>query len=184
VAETLSDVPLAEPVEPTIAGVWRHGKLLVMHKGATLPDRCVKSNRPAGGRRLRRDLHWIHPVVYLAFLGSPLVFIILYALLRKHAVIEIGLSAEWFAKRRRVLVVSWVLILASAVTVFVALATAEGAGTPYTILTGVALLCAGLIYGTMGARTVAATMITDDYVWLKGVHAGFLAELPAWRHLP
>jgi hypothetical protein len=102
----------------------------------------------------------------------------------QHAVIEIGLSAEWFAKRRQVLVVSWVLLLASALTVFVALVTAEGSGTPYTILTGVALLCAGVIYGTTGARTVAATMITDDYVWLKGVHAGFLAELPAWPRLP
>lgn len=42
-------------VDPS-GGVWRDGKLLVMHKKAVLPDRCVKCNQPAGGRRLKRSL--------------------------------------------------------------------------------------------------------------------------------
>jgi len=37
--------------------LYRQGKLLVMHKQAVLPDRCVKSNQPAHGRRLKRKLY-------------------------------------------------------------------------------------------------------------------------------
>lgn len=50
-------VLLTEPAETESWGVWRHGRLLVMHKRATLPERCVKSNQPAYGRKLKRNLY-------------------------------------------------------------------------------------------------------------------------------
>ncbi len=62
--------PFAVGAEPKVVGfpgLWRQGNLLVLHKAAPLPDICVKSNLPAS-RRLKRNLQWHHPAVYLALL--------------------------------------------------------------------------------------------------------------------
>lgn len=40
-------------------GVWRNGNLLIMRRNASLPERCVKCNRPATHSRLQK-LSW-HP---------------------------------------------------------------------------------------------------------------------------
>ena len=48
-------------IESTSEGIWRSGNLLVMRKGAQLPDRCVKTNQPAYGKRLKLLLQW-HPL--------------------------------------------------------------------------------------------------------------------------
>jgi len=52
-APRVPDYPTAEFVEesvppavPVEIGVWRDGHLLVMHRRALLPERCVKSNGP------------------------------------------------------------------------------------------------------------------------------------------
>jgi hypothetical protein len=50
------------------------------------------------------------------------------------------------------------------------------------IIIGPFVLLAGAIYGVVAARMVAPTRITDDHLWLKGVHADFLAELPVWPY--
>ena len=38
--------------------MWRDGKLLVILRGEPFPDRCIKTNLPAEGRRLKQGLHW------------------------------------------------------------------------------------------------------------------------------
>lgn len=110
VADAIVDAAVVENY-----GLWRKGNILVMHKNVQLPDRCVKSNAPTN-RRLKRNLSWHHPAVFLSILISPLIYIILALILRKTANIYIGLS--------------------------------------------------------------------DEHVWLKGVHPEFLADLPAWPHIP
>jgi hypothetical protein len=42
----------------------------------------------------------------------------------------------------------------------------------------------GAIYGLLAARMVVAQRISDDYVWLKGVHPAFLEDLPVWPYIP
>ena len=93
-------------------GLWRDGQILVMEKTAELPDRCVKSNRNADWK-LRRKLSWHHPALYLLiFVGGVLPGIFLFAfvalIIRQTASIHIGLTDEWFTKRRRVMFFSWV----------------------------------------------------------------------------
>ena len=41
---------------------WRHEKMLVVRKGAELPDQCLKCAAPARGYRLSRSLSWHKPV--------------------------------------------------------------------------------------------------------------------------
>jgi hypothetical protein len=166
-------------------GLWRKGNLLVMHKRAVLPDRCVKSNRPAHGRRLRRRLYWHHPVVFLALVLNVLIYIALALALRKTATIDIGLSKEWFAKRRRAIIVGWTLVLVSVMAVVLGLVSIHRIPLSGLLIpSGVALFLGGAIFGLIAARMVAPQRITDHYVWLKGVHRDFLNELPDWPYSP
>ena len=70
-------------------GVWREGNLLVMHKKARLPGRCVKSNAPAE-TWLRREVHW-HPAwLNFLILPFPLIYVLVALFFRQSAVIQIG----------------------------------------------------------------------------------------------
>ena len=80
-----------------------------MQKNACLPARCVKSNQPIEGRRLKRKLTWFHPLIYLSLAAGLLILVILVLVLQKKATIYIGLSQEWWHKRRRALWIGWLM---------------------------------------------------------------------------
>jgi hypothetical protein len=172
---------VAEAVDPQrlAGGVWRDGRCLVMHKQARLPDRCVKSNQPAGGRRLRRTLSWHHPVIYVAILAGLLIYIILALVLRQTATVYIGLSDEWAARRRRRIILAWSLVLLGCLLVPAAAFLAESRPRALSlVLLSPPLILGAAFYGLLGARMVAPVRITQDYVWLKGVHPDYLAAQP------
>ena len=75
-----SENPYAPPLTAPIVydaeivadtALWRQGNVLVMRKGSQLPARCVKSNQPTD-RRLKRNLYWHHPAIYLTILFGRL----------------------------------------------------------------------------------------------------------------
>ncbi len=165
-------------------GLWRKGNILVMHKNVQLPDRCVKSNAPTN-RRLKRNLSWHHPAIFLSILISLLIYIILALVLRKTANIYIGLSDEWFARRRNAIAVGWLSALAGIAMFVIGIAAIERSDIlPWLILVGIFVFFFGLIWGLVRARMVSPERISDEYVWLKGVHPEFLADLPPWPHIP
>jgi hypothetical protein len=88
-----------EGVRPAAAMIWRSDKLLVAAPGAELPDRCVKCNAPAGGRRLKRTLYYHHPAIYLLLLCNLIIFAIVALIVRKRAVLQIGLCEHHLARR-------------------------------------------------------------------------------------
>jgi hypothetical protein len=165
-------------------GLWRKGSLLVMRKNAPLPARCVKSNAPTE-RRLKRSMYWHHPAIYLSILISILIYVILALILRKSATIYIGLSDEWFAKRHRAMLVGWLLFLASIAMIIVGIGMLDQSDAfPWLIAASPLVFLFGAIYGLLGARMVAPVRISDEYVWLKGIHPSFLADLPEWPYQP
>ncbi len=185
-------VILAEAADDSqwAAGLYRKGDQLVMRKDAYLPARCVKSNQPVEGRRLKRKLSWFHPLIYLSLLAGVLIFAILAIVLQKRATIYIGLSPEWFRKRRRALWIGWVmglLGLATLIGSIVILAAFEDRAAWVGLaglLSSLVLIFAAAIYGSAASRMVSPVRITDDYVWLKGIHPDFLADLPPWPYRP
>jgi hypothetical protein len=171
------------PTGPPFAGLWRQGKLLVMHKLAPLPDICLKSNLPATGR-LKRKLQWHHPAISITILAGLLVYVILALILTKRATIQIPLTDEWFAIRLRRILFAWGLGLVSIVLLVAGIAFVDqGEATVPAIaimLAGV-LFLAGLIYGQYAPALVSPKRMTDDYIWLKGVHPDFLDRLEVWQ---
>jgi len=190
---SLSENPYAPPLtEPVVyeaeivdsQGLWRKGNILVMWKGSQLPARCVKSNQPTD-RRLKRSLYWHHPAIYLSILISIWIYIILALVLRKSATIYIGLSDEWFAKRHRAMFIGWLLVLAGITMFVLGVGSVDRSHTfPWMLLASPFVFVGGAIYGLLAARMVAPQRISNDYVWLKGVHPDFLADLPEWPYHP
>jgi hypothetical protein len=173
---------ILEPTD-TDEAIYRDGRLLVMHRNAVLPDVCIKSNQPAHGRRLRRRLYWHHPAIYLTILIHVLIYIIVALVIRKHAVIQIGLSKEWFGRRRRAIAVGWLLAVAGIAIVVGSSCFLDDRLHPSLALgipAGFFLFITGAIYGVLASRMVATTRITDEYIWLKGICPEFLLGLPPW----
>jgi hypothetical protein len=171
-----------QPLHP-LAGLWRQGNLLVMHKSAPLPDICVKSNQPAT-RRLQRKLQWHHPAVALSILIAVPVYVILALVLMKRATIMLPLSDEWYERRKRRLIFAWgsgLLCLGLIVVGFVLGVQVDNGGYLLLSLMGFVGGIAALIYGQYACAMVRPTRITDQYVWLKGVHPDFLQRLEAWQ---
>lgn len=161
---------------PSSPGLWRDKSKLVMSKDASLPDRCVKCNEPAGGLRLKRRLAWHHPALYILIFVALLIYLIVALILRKTATVEIGLCEDHMAKRRKAVVVTWLLVLLGVCGFIGSLVSNDGT---YALI-GVVLLIAGIIYGIVAARVVAPAKIDDRFVWLKGVNEDYLDALPAW----
>ncbi len=164
--------------------LYRQGRLLVMHKKAVLPDRCVKSNRPAAGR-LKRKLAWHHPAIYVTIPLNPAIYVGLALLLRKRATVYVGLSDEWFRKRRRAITVGWTLFIGGLAMLIVGIASAaQHRWVAPAIPLGLLVALAGAIYGLRVAVIVRAKQVTNHFIWLAGVHPDFLASLPLWPYQP
>jgi hypothetical protein len=167
---------------PEQGGVWRSGRLLVMRRDAQLPPICIKSNEPATGW-LKRKLSWHHPLVFAALLLNVLAYIILALVMRKQATIYVGLSDEHFRRRRRAIVIGWLLAL-SGIGLFVAgiaLAANVPRGEDMVFLvftTAMIVLVVGCVWGIRGAQIVAPKRINDSFLWLKGAAPAFLERFP------
>ncbi len=151
---------------------------MVMHLDATLPDRCVKTNLPAHGKRLKRNLTWHHPAWYLLVLLNLFIYVLVAICIRKQAKLQLGVSEHYLKKRTRLIASAWVLFLAGILMLFVGLTDYEN----YGALSGIGMVScfASMILGVIAGNVVTPTLIQDDLIWLKGVHPDYLATLPDW----
>jgi hypothetical protein len=175
---------LAEGVAPVSAvGLWRMDKQLVTTSEAPFPDRCVKCNGPADGFRLKRSLFWAPSIYYLLILLSVPIGLIVVMLVRKKAVLHVGLCENHRAARKRDLLIGWCGALGGilvVVTAGVALSSTNSAVAGVMLLVGILAFLFCLFYGLAKAPVVKAAKITKENVFLKGVNRDFLAGLPEW----
>jgi hypothetical protein len=159
---------------PGGAGIWREGKKLVTRSETPFPDRCVKCNQPANGFRLKRVLYWQHPAYYLLLLLNVLILLIVVLIVRKKAILHVGLCEAHRQQR-------WTAIVACLVGIFVGLALIVG-GVIYTsawaMVGGILVCLAGLIWGAVKGRTIAASKIDKENVWVSGAGRAFVGEFP------
>ncbi|HTV42258.1 MAG TPA: DUF4339 domain-containing protein [Candidatus Sulfotelmatobacter sp.] len=162
---------------PSAASLWRNNGRLVARSETVFPDRCVKCNAPAGGFLLKRTLYWVHPAYLLLLLCNLIVLLVVYLIVRKKAVVHIGLCEQHRWKRK-----IGGIIAGSSVGLGIALlgcAAAFNSG-PF-LAAGLVVLFGGTVTGGLMARTIAPTKIEKEYVWLAGVHRDFIANFPEWN---
>jgi len=171
--------PIKPPSDPASGGVWRQGKLLVMGREAILPERCVKTNLPAEGRTLRRDLSYYPPWVAVLILLNILIFAAVAVIIQKRATIHIGLCEERIAKRWRTIVISWMIVICSVCLGVTSLLMIDYSELAIPMLLVSIFTCVvGGLYGVLASRIVTASKIDKTHIWLRGVCPEYLAELP------
>lgn len=180
--QTVSELPT------NVSGVWRSGKILVMHRDAQLPDICIKSNEPTQGYRLKRKLVWHHPAIALTILLNVIIYIIVAAIVSKRATVMIGLSPQWQAIRRRRISIGWGGFLGGLVLAGVGLAMLgpRGAGNtvgPFLMIGGFIVSFSLGIYGLFAARLISPRKIDNQYIYIKGACPEFLDRFEAIQTL-
>ena len=166
----------AHVIEPS-GGIWRDGNRLVMWKGATLPDRCVRCNAPANGRRLKRTLYWHHPLIFLVVLAGVLVYVIVALVVRKKAVVSIGMCDRHYRRRLQAILAWWLITFACAALFWYGIVRSNQ-GQGWAILVAVLVFLANLFFAVALTLPVSPARIDDQYVWIKKIGRDYLAEFP------
>ena len=162
--------------------MWRDGKLLVILRGEPFPNRCVKTNLPAEGRRLKQGLHWQPRWATLIQVAAPWgVGEAASALAGKCVDVEVGVSRRVVRKRHRRFAISGVILVASfAAMAWGVAAIPQGIHAMWPLLGGILGVCWGLFRFLSASQIIAAKRMSGEFIWIKGVHPDFLAELPEW----
>jgi GYF domain 2 len=157
-------------------GLWRKGKTLVAAKDAQFPDRCIHCGGTTDLRRLKKRLYWHHPAVYLTILAGLLIYVIVALVVRKRADIEISICAADRKRRMIKIALAWLLFIG-----FLASFPVLGAyrAPEWMWFLPPLLLIASVVLALL-ARLVYAAKIDEKQVWLRGICAGYLADLPEW----
>jgi hypothetical protein len=180
------ETTFAVPDSPIGFGVWRSGKHLVLHREARLPDRCIKTNQPAHGKRLKLTLVW-HPDINGEVHGFSHLYFMLFkgVFTRKKVKLEFGVSADFLAQRRSLTGTAWT----AGIFGLVMLCVPYGAFMPSLadsvspIVFGVALLLVtiGIICGVQVGGLVRVAYFKHNFVWIEGASPAYLASLPVWE---
>ena len=171
---------LKEGVDIPSNALWRSGKVMVMSLTANLPARCVKCNAPAPGSRLERNLYWHHPLVYLALLLNLLIYAVVAICLRRRARIQVGLCETHRSRRKRDILIAWVVALGGVGAFSFAMYLERfELGLVSLLVTIIAM-----VYGIATTRIVWAKRIDQEHIWLKGVCREYLDALPEWNGPP
>ena len=168
--------PLPTGFQATDGGVWRDGDVLVMHKQAVLPDRCIRCNAPANGDRLRRKLSWHHPGWFLLVIVSLWIYIIVALCIRHKATVDFGICEQHRARRRNGILAAWLVALAGIGSIVIGAMNSTLVGL---IPLGALLILASLIMGVVFTNIVATKKIDEYYVWLRKVNPEYLAQFPS-----
>ena len=67
---------------------------------------------PADGYQFTRSLAWLSPAWIIVFLISPILYVIVYLIVRRRAKITAGLCPRHLEKRRRAIMWGWLIALA------------------------------------------------------------------------
>jgi hypothetical protein len=155
------------------AGIWRDGELLVMHAAAVLPDRCVKCNAPAKAR-LKLHVSWMASL-RLYGLSIPIV--------ERYAAIKVGVCPHHLWQRRRRISIAWLLILLSFAAIVALLWRGDvnrdnSFGVMAYSVCMLLFIASGFCAAVFQWPPVKRQKVQGDYVWMRKVDPGYLAQLP------
>jgi hypothetical protein len=159
-----------------IRGAWRCGNRMVVSADAELPDRCVKTGRPADGEWADIRLRWHHPALYIVLLVNVIVYFIVAHFVSTSVIVRVGVIHDTLTSARCARRILWMLLLlAGGVSCFLAVA---GVSLLWWLVAALMVLSA-LVFFPRG-RLIWATRMEHSYVWIAGVHPDYLALLPEW----
>ena len=157
-------------------GIWRDKSILIMHKNATLPYRCIKTNK-AASKKVKLKLFWDNPLLLFWLLVNILVYAIVALCLRRKAIVYVPVSEEAISKRKKKIFSIWGFVIAGVALIIIGVNLLNVT----LIVVGSSLLIITIILPYLILPLVVVHKIEDDYVWLKGFCEEYLKEFPDWN---
>ncbi|MGH1347008.1 MAG: hypothetical protein ACRBN8_35915 [Nannocystales bacterium] len=145
---------------------YREGDDLVVRKESSLPDICVRTGEPTGGRMQTKKLSWIPPWTVVVFILIRLVGLICMLVARKTAHLTFALSEQAEAKRKQGLKIGFGVAAVGLVLLIAGIALDNDAGVGAALLGGVALFV-GLILAAVLNRPYQMRKMAGDYIYLR-----------------
>ncbi len=170
----------SRPEDDLAYDAWRDGDLLVLAPDAVLPDRCVKTDLPAGGATADVALLWHEPAVYWLLALNPIVYLIVARAVGTSVIVTLPVTRAALRAARRALWLAAALLTAG---VACWLAAALLARLEFLWL-GVAVMALAIPVYLLGARFLRVKRLEGDRVWIAGASINFLARLPEWPGVP
>jgi hypothetical protein len=138
------------------------GNTLIVERDGTLPALCIFSGEPTLGQRERRRLAWAPPWTAV-FVISPLLYLVVYLIVRKRAWLDYALSERARARRR-----SGLYTLFGGIAAAVALGFIGGfADMPLLIVFAPLVFLVVLVFGMIKGRVLQVIRIDQTHVHLK-----------------
>jgi hypothetical protein len=160
------------------SGIWRDGNQLVMTRDAELPYVCIKTNRPADVW-LPRTVSWYPKWTLVLLPLGLLVWLIVAGVLRRQATIRVGLCESRRVGRVWTIVLAWGgVVLSLGLLILGAILEKRQPEAVWLIPVGIVLFFGSAIVGATLPTIVSAAYLTEDHIWLKGVHPDYLARFP------
>ncbi|VAX41784.1 hypothetical protein MNBD_PLANCTO02-72 [hydrothermal vent metagenome] len=179
--------------------MWQCGQYLVVRFGTIFPDVCLKTNQPTNGDKHKQTFYWMSfpsvlmqivisliPLMfcrisqYLSFVVFLLAFF-LVVYVQKSTELKIGISSKLFREMKWK---KWLCRLAVliAFVVIIIVPSLMGIQDSFELFLSLVLFVplSTWAYLHFASRFLLKQSLVEPYIWIKGVHPDFLAELPAW----
>ena len=183
---------IEQPVSPSLYlgglnGLWRQGKLVVVHPLAEMPPICVRTGM-AGYKSVKQKMEWRPAWVYLGLLGGVLPLLVLSLILTRRRTLSPWLSEEAYARRRRFLNLAWGGALLGLAMIILCVVIAAGfpdllpialrEGTYAMLAIGGTLgILVGILVGNFSSPILKAKLIHEHYSLMAGASEEFLQYL-------
>lgn len=128
-------------------------------------------------KTLRRTLSWHPQGIYLLFLISPLIYLIVALIVRKQLRISVGLCATHASRRSGWLMAGWITF-AAAIGLFFVAAAVRRDGVVYGLSGGGLLVISLIIAVITSSLTVRPRRITQFEGTIAGAGEGYLQQFP------
>ena len=187
--------PTREPRPDPGIGVWKDGALLVMHRDAVLPARCVRCNVPTVSRS-QCKLHWTNPIWLLLFLPllcfPPIsIAILIVALLAVTHRVSVKVPlCSWHRRQRLGLRLLACLVMIASVLLYLVLPLMlwqNNLSAHRRTILGALLSLLGFSISMFLFHTSALLIpkrVAGKFIYIKQLCPAFLAELPPFPGRP
>lgn len=159
--------------------IHRDGDLLVIRDGAVLPARCLKTNRPIGASdyTATKKVYWTPGWVWALLLLSPLIALIVAAILQKKATLTYSLSRELRSRYMKRTAISLGLFFVGLGLLFVTFYVGKESLFGVGIGGGILLMITGLVLAVTLSKVISVKRFNDGWFYLKGCSPEFLDSL-------
>lgn len=169
-------MPAHPPTQPApLLAMWRDGSSLAVPRHAELPACCFKCNQPVEGEPRKVKTSYSNPLwLWLVLAGLPgLIVLLVVAATAKKGSVKLYLCERHRARRRAMILISWVIFL-GCIPCFCA-ASLVREGWPY-VMVGIGLILLAPVVWLAAGRTTYCAAMDDDYQHLKRAGPDFLAN--------